>query len=78
MAIEVGTMVRIAAQGSRNDKGEVDMIPAVVTKIWPDQSLELYAFHFAGTPQLIHSIKRDQVEVVGSSAGPLATKYAMK
>ena len=73
--MEVGTMVRLPAQGSRNDKGEVDTVPAVVTKIWPDGSLGLYVFHFGGTPQNIHSIKREMVEVVGSKP---ESKFSMK
>lgn len=70
MTVEIGTMVRIAVQGSRNDKGEIETVPAVVTKIWPDGSLALYVFHFGGSPQNIHSIKLQDVEIVGSKPAP--------
>lgn len=73
--IEIGTIVRVTAPGSRGDEGETRQIPAIVTRIWPDGSLELFAFHFEGS-FLIRSAPRDSVEVVGGFSTP-APKYAL-
>ena len=62
--IPVGTMVTLEAPGSRATDGEVRRIPAVVLQQWPDQSLELYAFHFEGVPSLVRSVPLDRVQVV--------------
>jgi|SRR5215469_3779325 len=62
--IEVGAMVRIVAPGSQESEGEARMIPAVVTRQWPDGSLELYCLHFQGSPLYAHAVRPDDVEMV--------------
>lgn len=64
--IEVGAIVRVVAPGSRETNGEQRIIPAVVTQQWPDGSLQLYAFHFMGSPLLQHSVRPEAVEMVMS------------
>ena len=39
---------------------------------WPDQSLELYAFHFEGIPSLMRSVPLDMVRIVAAPPGKLA------
>jgi hypothetical protein len=65
--IPVGTIVTIEAPGSRGDNGETRFIPAIVTKQWPDSSLQLYAFHFEGVPLLVNAVPLDRVRMVGQS-----------
>lgn len=64
--IEVGAIVRITAPGSRETNGEERIIPAVVTHQWPDGSLQIYAFHFMGSPLLQHAVRPEDVEMVMS------------
>lgn len=64
--IEVGAIVRFVAPGSRETNGQERIIPAVVTHQWPDGSLQLYAFHFMGSPLLQHSVRPEAVEMVMS------------
>jgi hypothetical protein len=64
--VEVGAIVRITAPGSRETNGEERVIPAVVTHQWPDGSLQLYAFHFMGSPLLQQAVKPEMVEMVMS------------
>lgn len=64
--VDVGSIVRIVAPGSRETNGESRVIPAVVTYQWPDGSLQLYAFHFMGSPLLQQAVRPDAVELVMS------------
>jgi hypothetical protein len=64
--VEVGAIVRIAAAGSRETNGESRVIPAMVIHQWPDGSLQLYAFHFQGSPLLQQAVKPEMVEMVMS------------
>lgn len=61
--VEVGSIVRFEAPGSRNTNGEPRIVPAVVIGQWPDGSLQLYALHFEGH-FLVNSIPLDRVEMV--------------
>lgn len=61
--IEVGAIVRITAPGSRETNGEERVIPAVVLGQYADGSLQLYAFHFMGSPLLQHAVRPDMVEM---------------
>ena len=70
MSVEIGSIVRVTAAGSRDDKGETRQIPAIVTRIWDDGSLELFAFHFEGA-HLIRSVPLKDVEMVGQKPVPL-------
>ena len=62
--IPIGTMVTVEAPGSRATDGEMRTIPAVVLHQWPDQSLELYAFHFEGVPSLMRAVPLSRVQMV--------------
>lgn len=62
--IEIGAIVRITAPGSRESEGEARTIPAIVTHQWPDGSLQLYCFHFQGSPLLQNAVRPDRVEVL--------------
>lgn len=62
--VEVGAIVRVVAPGSRETNGEERIIPAVVTHQWPDGSLQLYCFHFQGSPHLMQAVKPELVEMV--------------
>ena len=61
--VQVGSIVRILAPGSRESDGEQRVIPAVVIGQWPDGSLQLYALHFQGSPVLMNSVRPQSVEV---------------
>jgi hypothetical protein len=61
--VEVGSIVRFEAPGSRNTDGQPRVIPAVVLGQWPDGSLQLYALHFEGH-FLVNAIPVDRVELV--------------
>lgn len=63
--VPVGTIVCVEAPGSRGDNGERRLIPAIVTSQWPDESLELYSFHFEGVPLLMRSVPLTAVWMVG-------------
>jgi|SRR5215475_840134 len=63
--IEVGSIVRFEAPGSRGTSGDTRRIPAIVTGQWPDGSLQLFALHFEGS-FLVNAIAPDQVEMVFS------------
>lgn len=71
--IPVGTVVCVVAPGSRSSNGEERLIPAIVLKQWPDESLQLYSFHFEGVPLLMNSVSLDfvfgpgQPEPIGKS-----------
>ena len=62
--VEVGAIVRIVAPGSRESDGEERVIPAMVTHQWPDGSLQLYCFHFQGSPLLANAVRPEAVELV--------------
>lgn len=64
--IDVGAIVRVTAQGSRETNGEARIIPAIVTHQWPDGSLQLYCFHFQGSALLQNAVRPDMVEMVMS------------
>lgn len=64
--IDVGAIVRITAPGSRETSGESRIIPAVVTHQWPDGSLQLYCFHFMGSPLLQNAVRPEACEMVMS------------
>lgn len=63
--VEVGSIVRIAAPGTRGTDGRPRIIPAVVLGQWPDGSLQLYAMHYEGS-NLVYSIPLADVEIVFS------------
>lgn len=63
--IPIGTIVCVEAPGSRVSNGEARTIPAIVLGQWPDESLQLYCFHFEGAPLLMNSISLDFVRNVG-------------
>ena len=62
--VEVGAIVRVVVPGSRESDGEPRMIPAIVIHQWPDGSLQLYSFHFQGSPLLQNAVRPEQVEMV--------------
>lgn len=62
--IDIGSIVRFTAPGSRETNGETRVIPAIVTHQWPDGSLQLYALHFTGSPLLQQAVRPDMVEMV--------------
>ena len=64
--VEVGSIVRVTAQGSRETNGETRVIPAIVTHQWPDGTLQLYCFHFQGSALLQNAVRPDMVEMVMS------------
>src|SRR5262245_60249399 len=64
--IEVGAIVRVVAQGSRESDGEARVIPAIVLHQWPDGSLQLYCLHFQGSPLLQNAVRPEFVEMVMS------------
>lgn len=64
--IDVGSIVRFVAPGSRETNGETRVIPAVVTQQWPDGTIQLYCFHFQGSPLLQNSVRPEMVEMVMS------------
>ena len=64
--IEIGAIVRLVAQGSRESDGVERVIPAIVSRQWPDGSLDLYSFHFTGSPLLQRSVRPEMVEMVMS------------
>lgn len=61
--VEIGAIVRITAPGSRETNGEERVIPAIVIGQHPDGTLQLYAFHFMGSPLLQHAVRPDMVEM---------------
>lgn len=61
--VEIGAIVRFVAPGSRETNGEQRVIPAMVIGQHPDGTLQLYAFHFMGSPLLQHSVRPDMVEM---------------
>jgi hypothetical protein len=63
--IEVGSIVRFEAPGSRDAEGQTRVIPAVVIGQWPNGSLQLYALHFEGS-FLVNAIPLEAVELVWS------------
>jgi len=65
--MEVGSIVRFSVPGSYETEGQARIVPAIVISQWPDGSLELFAFNFAG-PYLIHAKPPGEVEVVMSRA----------
>ena len=64
--VDVGSIVRINAPGSRETNGEARVIPAVVTHQWPDGTLQLYCFHFQGSALLQNAVRPEFVEMVMS------------
>lgn len=66
--IEVGSIVRFVAPGSRETSGEERIIPAMVLHQWADGSLQLYALHFQGAPLLQQAVRPEMVEMVFSRA----------
>lgn len=64
--VEVGSIVRIVAPGSRTSDGQERIIPAVVIGQWPDGSLQLYCLHFEGSPLLANAVPLETVEMVFS------------
>lgn len=62
--IEVGAIVRVTAQGSRDTNGETRIIPAVVIGQWADGTLQLYCLHFQGSALLANSVRPEDVEMV--------------
>ena len=63
--IEIGAIVRIIAPGSRESDGRERTIPAMVIQQYPRGELDLYAFHFQGSPLLLRARPED-VEMVMS------------
>lgn len=63
--IPIGTVVVVAAPGSRGDDGPPREIPALVTRQWEDGSLELYACHFEGVPIMMRSVPLSSVHLPG-------------
>ena len=74
--VEVGTIVRLRAPGSRDDNGQEREIPAIVLRQWPDGSLELYLFHFEGVPSRLHSVPLTNVELVKQPSSALKFEAA--
>lgn len=63
--IPVGTIVCVERTDPGEEEGEKQLIPAIVTGQWPTGSLQLYAFHFEGSPVLFRDVPLDRVYMVG-------------
>lgn len=75
--IPTGTIVCVEAPGSRGDGGERRLIPAIVLQQWPDESLQLYSFHFEGVPLLMNSVALDYIHMPGQSEPVKSSRLAM-
>ena len=62
--IEVGAIVRVVAPGSRESESQERVIPAMVIRQYPGGQLDLYCFHFQGSPLLAHAVRPEDVEMV--------------
>lgn len=61
--VEIGSIVRVEARGSRSTDGEPRLIPAIVLSQHEDGSLQLFCFHFEGQ-YLANAVPLDQCEIV--------------
>ena len=69
--IPIGSLVRVVAPGSRETNGESQVIPAIVIGAWPNGQLDLYAFHFQGSPLLMHAdISTVEILFIGRALNP--------
>jgi hypothetical protein len=65
--IPIGTIVCVVAPGSRASNGEERTIPAVVMGQWPSGNLQLYSFHFEGSPILMNDVPLTAVHMPGQT-----------